>query len=140
MVTAQAVAVTDDSLIVDLTDGRTISVPLVWYPRLLQGTSEERNRWRFIGGGIGIHWPDLDEDISIEGLLLGKPSGEGQRSFKRWLGERKRHVTKPRRRSKPAPSSGGKTRQGKRIQSASTKRGAAKALAASRRSRRGRKS
>jgi hypothetical protein len=82
---AQSVSVTDDSLTVDLDDGRTISVPLAWFPRLLHGTAEERNNWRLIGKGEGIHWPDLDEDISIEGILLGRPSGESQRSFKRWL-------------------------------------------------------
>jgi len=85
---ASSVAITDDTLCVDLLDGRTISVPLVWYPRLLQGTTEERNNWQFIGKGYGIHWEDLDEDISVEGLLLGKPSGESQASFKRWLESR----------------------------------------------------
>ena len=82
---AQDVVVADDTLTVDLADGRTISVPLAWYPRLLHGTPEERNHWRLIGNGEGIHWPDLDEDISIEGIVLGKPSGESQRSFQRWL-------------------------------------------------------
>src|ERR1051325_9027575 len=82
---AQSVSLTDDTLAVDLTDGRTISVPLAWYPRLMQGTEKERNNWRFIGDQEGIHWPDLDEDISIENLLLGQPSGESQSSFKRWL-------------------------------------------------------
>lgn len=82
---AQSVSVTDDSLTVDLDDGRTISVPLAWFPRLIHGTAEERNNWRLIGKGEGIHWPDLDEDISIEGILLGRPSGESQRSFKCWL-------------------------------------------------------
>ncbi len=85
---AQGVNVTDDSLIVDLSDGRTVSVPLAWFPRLLSGTPEERNKWRLIGDGEGIHWPDLDEDISVENLLLGKPSGESQKSFKRWLEQR----------------------------------------------------
>ncbi len=85
---AQNVIVTDDTLAVDLTDGRTISVPLAWYPRLLYGTQQERNNWRFIGDKEGIHWPDLDEDISVENLLLGKPSGESQNSFKRWLEKR----------------------------------------------------
>lgn len=85
---AQKIAVTDDTLAVDLTDGRTISVPLVWYPRLMHGTEKERNNWRFIGDNEGIHWPDLDEDISIENLLNGKPSGESQSSFKRWLKNR----------------------------------------------------
>ena len=82
---AQNLIVTDDTLAVDLTDGRTISVPLAWYPRLLHGTSKERSNWRLIGDKEGIHWPDLDEDISVENLLLGKPSGESQNSFKRWL-------------------------------------------------------
>jgi Protein of unknown function (DUF2442) len=86
---AQQVAVTEDTLSVDLVDGRTISVPLGWYPRLLHGTPEERNHWRLIGGGEGIHWTDLDEDISVENLLAGKPSGESQRSLKRWLEGRK---------------------------------------------------
>lgn len=86
---ATAVVVTDESLTVDLVDGRTIAVPLAWYPRLVHATPEERNNWRLIGQGEGIHWPDLDEDLSIEGLLLGRPSGESQRSFQRWLDERK---------------------------------------------------
>lgn len=84
-VSAQNVQVTEDALIVDLSDGRTVSVPLAWFPRLLHGTPEERNTWRLIGEGEGIHWPALDEDISVENLLLGKPSGESQRSFKKWL-------------------------------------------------------
>lgn len=88
MALAQDVSVTEDSLIVDLDDGRTISVPLVWFPRLLHGTTTERNNWRLVGKGEGIHWPDLDEDISVEGLLLGRPSGESQRSFRRWLENR----------------------------------------------------
>lgn len=86
--TTQRVTVTEDALIVDLTDGRTISVPLAWYPRLLHGTPEERNNWRLIGEGEGIHWSDLDEDISVENLILGKPSGESQRSLKEWLEQR----------------------------------------------------
>ena len=85
---AQSVTVTEDTLVVDLNDGRTISVPLAWYPRLLHGTAEERNNWRLIGGQEGIHWPELDEDISVAGLLAGKPSGESQSSFKRWLEKR----------------------------------------------------
>jgi hypothetical protein len=85
MVSAQNVQVTDEALIVDLSDARTVSVPLAWFPRLLQGTPEERNKWRLIGDGEGIHWPELDEDISVENLILGKPSGESQRSFKKWL-------------------------------------------------------
>ena len=66
---ALSIQVTDDSLSVDLSDGRTISVPLAWYPRLLNGTDAERQNWRFIGDKEGIHWPDLDEDISVAGLL-----------------------------------------------------------------------
>ena len=85
MVSAQNVQVTDDALIVDLSDGRTVSVPLAWFPRLLHGSLEERSKWRLIGEGEGIHWLDLDEDISVENLILGKPSGESQKSFKKWL-------------------------------------------------------
>jgi len=85
---ARHVAVTDDTLTVELSDGRTISVPLAWYPRLAHADETERNNWRLIGRGQGIHWNDLDEDISVEGLLAGKPSGESQRSFKKWLEER----------------------------------------------------
>ena len=82
---AERVDVTEDTLTADLSDGRTISVPLAWYPRLVHATPTERRNWRLIGGGVGIHWPDLDEDVSVEGLLAGRPSGESQRSFKRWL-------------------------------------------------------
>ncbi len=95
---ARRVFITEDSVVVDLLDGRTISVPLAWYPRLLQATPEERNRWRLIGEGEGIHWPDLDEDLSVDNLLLGKPSGESQTSFKRWVEARNRR-RKPTRRS-----------------------------------------
>ncbi len=84
----QSVLVTDDSLTVDLTDGRTISVPLAWYPRLMHGTPRERNNWQLIGGGEGIHWPDLDEDLSLVGLLLGRPTRESQNSLQRWLNRR----------------------------------------------------
>ena len=82
------VVVTEDTLSVDLSDGRTISVPTAWYPRLSYAEPKERENWRIIGGGHGIHWEDIDEDISVEGLLAGKPSGESQRSFKKWLGAR----------------------------------------------------
>ena len=85
---AEAASVTQDTLVVELSDGRTISVPLAWFPRLLHATLDERNNWRLIGKGHGIHWEDLDEDISIEGLLAGKPSGESQGSFKKWLESR----------------------------------------------------
>lgn len=85
---AERVEVTDDALMADLSDGRTISVPLAWYPRLVHATPAERRNWRLIGVGQGIHWPDLDEDISIEGLLAGRPSRESQASLKRWLAAR----------------------------------------------------
>jgi hypothetical protein len=84
----EQVIVTDDTLSVDLSDGRTISVPLAWYPRLLQGSTEERNDRRLIAGGTGIHWNQLDEDISIKNLILGQPSGESQKSFQRWMKSR----------------------------------------------------
>lgn len=79
------VQVTEDTLAVELADGRSIAVPLGWYPRLEHATSSERANWRLIGRGQGIHWEDLDEDISVEGLLSGIPSGENQESFKKWL-------------------------------------------------------
>jgi hypothetical protein len=85
---AQNVTVTDEALTVDLSDGRTLVVPLTWFPRLLHGSTAERSNWRLIGRGSGIHWPDLDEDVSIEGLLLGRPSGESQSSFRKWLDSR----------------------------------------------------
>jgi len=82
---ATAVRLTEDTLVVDLADGRTVSVPLAWYPRLLAGSPTERANHRFIGDGEGIHWPDLDEDISVENILAGRVSGEGSNSFGRWL-------------------------------------------------------
>jgi hypothetical protein len=89
---AVAVRVSDDALAVELSDGRVLSVPVAWYPRLSHGTPEERNRWQLIGQGHGIHWPDLDEDISVEGLLAGRASGESQKSFKKWLDGRVKAV------------------------------------------------
>ena len=82
---AESLSVTEDTLAVDLSDGRTISVPLAWYPRLNHASPSELNNWRLIGKGHGIHWEDLDEDISVEGLLAGKPSGESHTSFRNWL-------------------------------------------------------
>jgi hypothetical protein len=79
------VIVKKDSLSVDLSDGRTIVVPLEWFPRLVHATAAERNNWRLIGRGHGIHWEDLDEDISVEGILAGRSSGESQASLKKWL-------------------------------------------------------
>lgn len=88
LVRATSVAVTDDALTVDLEDGRTVIVPLVWYPRLLHGTAAERSHFEI--GPFGIHWPDLDEDISVKGLLLGNKSGESTKSLQRWLEHRSR--------------------------------------------------
>jgi len=85
---ATGVQVSHDTLSVELSDGRTIAVPLAWYPRLSHAAPRERKNWRPIAGGRGLHWPDLDEDISIENLLSGQPSGESQISFKRWLATR----------------------------------------------------
>ena len=82
------VKVTSQEIVVDLADGRTVVAPIAWYPRLLNGTSQERSHWRLIAGGEGVHWPDLDEDISVDNLLAGKPSGESQPSLKRWLAAR----------------------------------------------------
>ena len=90
---AENVMVTDDTLSVDLSDGRTISVPTVWYPRLSYSNPDERKNWRLIGRGKGIHWEDIDEDISVEGLLAGKSSHESQTSFKKWLKSRKDRIT-----------------------------------------------
>jgi hypothetical protein len=85
---AQHVSITEETLTVELIDGRVISVPLAWYPRLVHGTPQERSEWRLIGDGEGIHWPELDEDISVENVIFGKPSGESQRSLKLWLEKR----------------------------------------------------
>jgi hypothetical protein len=84
-----SVTVTDDTVSVDLEDGRTIAVPIGWYPRLAHGTSAERASVQISGAGYGLHWPDLDEDIGIEGLLVGKQSTESAVSFERWLQRRK---------------------------------------------------
>lgn len=86
--TAERVECSEETLSIELSDGRTIAVPLDWYPRLAHGTDNERNNWRLIAKGRGIHWPDLDEDISVENLLAGQPSGESQTSLKKWLASR----------------------------------------------------
>lgn len=83
------VTVTDDTLTVDLEDGRTIAVPIGWFPRLAYGTASERANVRIAGAGFGLHWPDLDEDVGVEGLLLGKKSTESAASLARWLERRK---------------------------------------------------
>ncbi len=85
---ARDVILSKDSLTVQLTDGRSVSVPLEWYPRLWHGTPSERNNWRLISEGEGIHWSDLDEDVHVDHLVQGKPSDESFRSLKRWLEER----------------------------------------------------
>ncbi|MDI6793869.1 MAG: DUF2442 domain-containing protein [bacterium] len=83
-----SVTITDKRLIVDLSDDRSIVVPLEWYPRLAHGSLEERNNWQLLGDGYAIEWPDLDEHIGIEGLLAGRRSGESEKSFERWLASR----------------------------------------------------
>ena len=94
------IIVTDDTLAVDLEDGRSIAVPIGWYPRLAHGTAEERANFQLSAAGYGIHWPDLDEDIGVEGLLFGKKSTESSGSFARWL-ERRKTITKLRANSLP---------------------------------------
>jgi hypothetical protein len=86
---AVKVTVTDDTLSVDMEDGRTVSVPIGWYPRLAHGTPKERANFQISGAGFGLHWPELDEDIGIEGLLLGKRSTESPESFEKWLKKQK---------------------------------------------------
>ena len=90
---AESVTITDDTMSVELNDGRTISVPLAWFPRLLHATEQERTNWKLIGGGHGIHWEDIDEDISVGNLLTGRRSGESQESFKKWLSSRSSRPT-----------------------------------------------
>lgn len=85
---AVTVKIASDALSVELDDGRTVTVPIAWYPRLAHATSQERRNWRLIGGGEGIHWPDLDEDVSVEGILVGRQSAESRASFERWLASR----------------------------------------------------
>lgn len=82
--TALSVRVTDFDLTVDLADGRMVTVPIAWFPRLSHGSAIERGNWRLIGRGGGIHWPDLDEDVSVEGLLAGGRSQESDTSLRRW--------------------------------------------------------
>ena len=87
------VTVADDKLIVDLADGRSLRIPLAWYPRLVHGAPRERQHWQLLGEGYAIEWPDLDEHIGIEGLLAGRRSGESHKSFERWLATRGRTLT-----------------------------------------------
>lgn len=90
---ATNVKVTKGTISVDLTDGRTIIAPLAWFPRLVHGSAGERQNWRLIAGGRGIHWPELDEDISVANLLAGRSSGESQASLKKWLSSRESSET-----------------------------------------------
>jgi len=87
------VTLTDDKLTVDLTDGRSIAVPLTWYPRLLHASPAERQNWQLLGDGYAIEWLDLDEHIGIDGLLAGRRSSESSRSLNRWLDTRKQTIT-----------------------------------------------
>jgi len=91
---ARRVRVTDQAVTVELVDGRVVSVPTGWYPRLAQASARERRAWVLIGAGVGIHWPELDEDISIEGLLRGERSGESPSSLRSWRALRKRPTNK----------------------------------------------
>src|SRR5438093_6761752 len=91
---AQKVRVTAEELFVELVDGRTVSVPVQWYPRLAHGSPSERQNSQIIGRGVGIHWPDLDEDIAVDDLLAGRSSGESQTSFRRWLESREQLANK----------------------------------------------
>jgi hypothetical protein len=86
------VEVSEDTLTVHLADGRSIAVPVIWYPRLADGTPQERARWELIGSGHGIHWPELDEHISVEALLAGQRSNEASSSLKKWFSTRQRSV------------------------------------------------
>ena len=85
---AVKVALTGDHLAVELADGRSLIVPLAWYPRLLHGSESERQNWQILGDGYAVEWPGLDEHIGVEGLLAGRRSGESESSFERWLASR----------------------------------------------------
>ena len=100
---ATQVEVSDDTLSVELADGRTIAAPLAWYPRLAHGSAAERASWRLLGGGRGIHWPAIDEDISVANLLAGQPSVESQSSFQKWLAGRAKPSRSRRNRSGAEP-------------------------------------
>src|SRR5207245_9402373 len=112
----RSVRVTDRALVVELRDGRVVSVPLAWYPRLVEGSLRERRRWELLGPGIGIHWPDLDEDISVAGLLQGLPSGESARSLEKWRAAR---------RNRPADQALRPTSRAQRAGKSKRRRGAA---------------
>ena len=106
--TAVGVEVSEEELTVSLSDGRVVRVPLSWYPRLSNALPQHRATWEFIGGGHGIHWPELDEDISVENVLLGQPSGESARSFAKWKDWYRQKMTE----QGAAPSGGPATSSG----------------------------
>ena len=101
---AQSAGLTGEALTVDLVDGRTIIVPLVWFPRLWHGTPRERSHFEIFGDGAYIHWPDLDEDLTVAGLLVGHRSGESSQSLRKWLGlqKSKQRSEGPNKRMQPA--------------------------------------
>lgn len=99
------VMITDEELIVDLSDGRRMIIPLAWYPRLLHASPSERRNWQLLGDGYAIEWPDLDEHIGIEGLLAGRHSGESQPSLNRWLTAHHAHAEKKKRGKRSASRS-----------------------------------
>jgi Protein of unknown function (DUF2442) len=107
---AVEVKVTSDALVVGLRDGRVVSVPLTWYPRLATATPSERRRWELVGPGIGIHWPAIDEDVSVDALLSGQGSNESVRSLRRWQASRARpantYQPSPRQEPRSLPSGG----------------------------------
>ncbi len=107
---AENVRVTDEELIVDLVDGRTVYVPVQWYPRLAKGAAAERRNWRIIGRGEGIHWPRLDEDIAVEDLLAGRPSGESRASLQRWMKSRRSRANRRTRQTRGKPQAQAKLR------------------------------
>ncbi|MCI0350389.1 MAG: DUF2442 domain-containing protein [Acidobacteriales bacterium] len=85
---AVSVSFATNRLVIELADGRSFTVPLDWYPRLLHGSESERKNWQILGDGYAIEWPELDEHIGVEGLLAGRRSGESEGSFSRWLASR----------------------------------------------------
>src|SRR6185295_10564112 len=112
---ARSVRVTDRALVVELRDGRVVSVPLGWYPRLAEGLPRERRRWELLGPGIGVRWPDLDEDISIAGLLAGLPSGESAASLDEWRASRKKPAASAPRQPSRRANAAAKSRRRSRV-------------------------
>ena len=116
---ARDVKLSGATLTVSLSDGRTLSVPLAWYPRLLHASARERGRWRLIGRGEGLCWPELEEDLSVAGLVLGRPSCESPESLGRWLAQRRRDRPAARARAR-GPSR--RNREAPRVQPSQPKR------------------